>query len=139
MATRDRYHELVKNALQDDGWTITHDPFHLEIGTKRLSADLGAERLISAEKGIQKIVVEIKSFLGRSDVDDLEDVLGQYILYREVMQELKINRDLFLAVPHRTFTSLFQIPVGQILLQHHILNLVVYDERREVITEWMHT
>ncbi len=46
--------------LQNDGWTITHDPSPLQIGKKRLSVDLGAERLISAEKGIQKIVVEAR-------------------------------------------------------------------------------
>ncbi len=111
----------------------------MEIGKKRLSVDLGAERLLSAEKGTQKIVVEIKSFLGRSDVDDLEDALGQYVLYREIMKEIQIERELFLAIPHRTFTSLFQIPVGMVLLQHHILNLLVYDEKKEVITEWIHT
>jgi hypothetical protein len=48
----------------------------LQIGKKRLSADLGAERLISAEKGIQKIVVEVKSFVGQSDVKDLEQAFG---------------------------------------------------------------
>ena len=36
----------VKSALQKDGWVITHDPFPLQIGKKRLSADLGAEYLI---------------------------------------------------------------------------------------------
>jgi len=61
----------VKRALQKDGWTITHDPFPLQIGKKRLSADLGAERLISAERGLQKIVIEVKSFVGQSDVKDL--------------------------------------------------------------------
>jgi hypothetical protein len=49
MARRDIYQDTVKCALQKDGWTITHDPFPLQIGKKRLSADLGAERLISAE------------------------------------------------------------------------------------------
>jgi hypothetical protein len=83
MARRDIYHDTVKRALQKDGWTITHDPFPLQIGNKRLSADLGAERLISAEKGIQKIVVEVKSFVGQSDVKDLEQALGQYVLYRQ--------------------------------------------------------
>jgi hypothetical protein len=57
----------------------------LQIGKKRLSADLGAERLISAEKGIPKIVVEVKSFFEQSDVKDLEQALGQYVLYRQIL------------------------------------------------------
>ena len=72
MARRDIYHDTVKRALEKDGQKITHDPFPLVVGNKRLSVDLGAERLISAEKGTDKIVIEIKSFIGQSDVKDLE-------------------------------------------------------------------
>lgn len=54
MPRLDLYHHAVKRALQKDHWTITHDPFLLQIGTKRLFADLGAECLISAEKGLKK-------------------------------------------------------------------------------------
>ena len=79
MSRRDIYHNTVKQALQKDGWTITHDPFPLEIGRKRLSVDLGAEKLISAKKSKRRIVVEVKSFIGQSDVKDLEQALGQYI------------------------------------------------------------
>lgn len=98
MPARDIYHETVKSALQKAGWIITHDPFPLQIGKKRLSADLGAEHLISAEKGIKKIVVEIKSFVGQSDVKDLEQALGQYVLYQQILNEMGIERSLYLAV-----------------------------------------
>jgi hypothetical protein len=81
MPRRDIYQATVKRALQKDGLTITHDPFPLQIGNKRLSADLGAERLISAEKGTAKIVVEVKSFVGESDVKDLEQALNPYRTY----------------------------------------------------------
>lgn len=64
MTRKDIYHDKVKEALRKDGWIITHDPFRLRVGKKRLAMDLGAERLISAEKGIRKIVVEVKSFVG---------------------------------------------------------------------------
>jgi hypothetical protein len=81
MPSLDIYHDTVKRALQKEHWTITHDPFILQIGRQRLFADLGAERLISAERNQQKIAVEIKSFVGTSDVRDLEQALGQYMLY----------------------------------------------------------
>ncbi|MFN8491027.1 MAG: element excision factor XisH family protein [Caldilineaceae bacterium] len=74
----DDYHETVRRALVKDGWTITHDLFPLPIGHKRLYVDLGADRLISAEKGALQIAVEIKSFVSESDVHDLELALGQY-------------------------------------------------------------
>jgi hypothetical protein len=77
MPKLDLYHTTVKQALLKDGWTITHDPYRLSIGEKRLYADLGADRVIAANRGQQKIVVEVKSFLGVSDIKDLEPALGQ--------------------------------------------------------------
>lgn len=72
MPARDIYHDNVKNALTKDGWVITHDPLRLEWGGKDLFIDLGAEQLIAAQKAERKIAVEIKSFVGKSDIDDLE-------------------------------------------------------------------
>jgi hypothetical protein len=51
MPARDRLHEHVRNALVQDGWTITHDPLHLRWGAKDMYVDLGAERFLGAEKG----------------------------------------------------------------------------------------
>jgi len=61
MPNRDIYHDTVRIALQKDGWTITHDPFKLKYGKHKLYADLGAEKLFTAEKESRKIVVEVKS------------------------------------------------------------------------------
>jgi hypothetical protein len=72
MPARDIYHDQVKNALIKDGWTITHDPFVLKWGWKDLFVDVGAERLLTAEKGAQTIAVEVKSFTGPSDMVELE-------------------------------------------------------------------
>ena len=137
MPAKDIYHDTVKRALQKDGWIITHDPFPLQIGRKRLSADLGAERLINAEKGTQKIVVEVKSFVGRSDVKDLEQALGQYVLYRQVLNEMGIDRSLYLAISQPIFNSVFTIELGQVLLKNQIIKLIVFDDKSEAIVQWI--
>lgn len=137
MPVRDIYHDTVKRALQKDGWTITHDPFPLQIGKKRLSVDLGAERLISAEKGLQRIVVEVKSFVGQSDVKDLEQALGQYILYRQILNEMGIERSLYLAVSQVTFNNVFAIELGQVLLKNQVVKLMVFDDESEAIVQWI--
>jgi len=134
---KDIYHDTVKRALQKDGWIITHDPFPLQIGRKRLSADLGAERLINAEKGTQKIVVEVKSFVGRSDVKDLEQALGQYVLYRQVLNEMQSDRSLYLAITQPIFNSVFTIELGQVLLKNQIVKLIVFDDKSEAIVQWI--
>jgi hypothetical protein len=74
MPRRDLYHEAVRNALTKDGWTITHDPLSARFGRQTIYVDFGAERVIAAERGSEKIAVEVKSFLGRSELDDLEEI-----------------------------------------------------------------
>ena len=107
MPVRDIYHNQVKNALIKDGWIITDDPLILSIGKKDLFVDLGAEKLIAAEKENQKIAVEIKSFIGKSQVNDLENALGQYILYNEVLLEKQNERILFLAIKNSAYEEIF--------------------------------
>jgi len=60
MPAKDIYHEQVKNALIKDGWTITHDPYTMTFGQKDVFVDLGATRMLAAEKGDEIIAVEIK-------------------------------------------------------------------------------
>lgn len=131
------YHDTVKRALQKDGWTITHDPFPLQIGKKRLSANLGAERLISAERGLQRIVVEVKSFVEQSDVKDWEQTLGQYVLYRQILNEMGVERSLYLAVSQPIFNSVFTIELGQVLLKNQVVKLIVFDDESETIVQWI--
>lgn len=62
MPAKDVFHEVVKIALQKDGWQITNDPLTISVGGVNLSIDLAAEKLIAAERKGQKIAVEIKKF-----------------------------------------------------------------------------
>jgi len=63
MSAKDVFHEVVKRALQKDGWQITDDPLSISVGSVKMSIDLAAEKLIAAEREGQKIAVEVKSFL----------------------------------------------------------------------------
>ena len=137
MPSRDIYHNTVKNALLKDGWTITHDPLRLEWGKKDLYVDLGAEQLIAAENAERKIAVEIKSFVGRSDIDDLEKALGQYILYYDILSEREPERVLYLAIRNSVYTDLFEEPIGKLLLNKGRVKLIVFDPHTEVILKWI--
>jgi XisH protein len=137
MPARDFYHDVVKLALIADGWTITHDPLVLQWGSKDLFVDLGAERLLAADKGDQKIAVEIKSFTGASDIDDLEKALGQFILYHDILEEREPDRSLYLAVPRKVQDDLFQEPIGELLLKRERVQLLVFDPEAGVIVQWI--
>jgi XisH protein len=137
MPARDTYHDEVRNALIKDAWTVTNDPLILRMGSKDLYVDLGAERLLAAEKDQQQIAVEIKSFVGRSEIDDLEKALGQFTLYHDVLAETDPGRVLYLAVPVDVLRDVFQEPLGQLLLKNKRLRLIVFDPVQEVILQWM--
>jgi hypothetical protein len=72
MAALDKIHNAVKNALIKDGWTITADPLMLKYEGQKILIDLAAEKdflesgVFAAEKGTEKIAVEVKSFLAPS-------------------------------------------------------------------------
>ncbi|WP_333212577.1 element excision factor XisH family protein [Microcoleus sp. S36b_A4] len=96
---KDIYHNTVRTALENDGWTITNDPLTLKIGGRSAYIDLGAQKLLAAEKEGQQIAVEVKSFIGPSPVHDLEQALGQYIMYSQVLERQNSARLLYLAIP----------------------------------------
>jgi XisH protein len=100
---KDLYHETVKTALQNDGWTITHDPYPLKAKPHQLKIDLGAKRMLAAEKqselqAVEKIAVEVKTFAKDSFIYEFYEVLGQYLTYETFLAEQEMERILYLAV-----------------------------------------
>jgi len=136
MPAKDIYHEQVKNALIKDGWTITHDPYIMTFGQTDVFADLGAERALAAEKGNEKIVVEIKTFQGASAIRDLENAVGQYVFYRSLLARFEPNRKLFLAVPEGIFASTLNEPIARPVIEDLNVAMIAFDPKREVIIQW---
>lgn len=138
MPAKNIYHNLVKNALIKVGWTITDDPLSLQFGGIDLYVDLGAEQLIVAEKESQKIAVEIKSFLGESLISEFHTAVGQFLNYQLVLEEMKPNHTLYLAVPLEVYNAFFKHRLlPQKVIQRYRLNLIVYDIQQEVIVKWI--
>ncbi len=138
MPRKDLYHDNVVQALEADGWRVTDDPLHLSYGGRNLYVDLGAEeQTIGAEKEGQQIAVEIKSFLGASDVHELSASVGQYNMYRHILSELEPERLLFLAIPGHIFDGIFQEPLGQLLLAKEGILLIVFDVEQQRIRQWI--
>jgi|ERR1043165_6872347 hypothetical protein len=136
MPARDLYHEVVKNALIKDGWTITHDPYHLRSAGKHMYVDLAAEQILAAERETEKIAVEIKSFLGASLLDDLENAIGKFVLYRTIMSYEEPDRRVFLAIPFDA-AKVFEEPFGQQRLESNVVRAIIFDPSEEVIVKWI--
>lgn len=137
MSAKDIFHEVVKRALQKDGWQITHDPLSFSVGGVNMSIDLAAERLIAAEREGEKIAVEVKSFLERaSAISEFHTALGQFINYRGALRRREPERTLYLAVPLTTYKTFFQLDFPKEMVEENQIKLIIYDTQQEAIVEW---
>ncbi|BAY27643.1 fdxN element excision controlling factor XisH-like protein [Calothrix sp. NIES-2100] len=137
MPAKDVYHNAVRFALIKDGWEILTEDYTLEYGGDRLYVDIAAEKSIAAEKQGQKILVEVKSFLGKSFINDLEQAVGQYVVYRDILLETALDFELYLAITQGTYNSYFQRQLAQMIINRNQVKLLIVDAENEVIVQWI--
>lgn len=136
MSAKDLFHEAVRRGLEKDQWIITDDPLQLEWEEVKVKIDLAAERLIAAERGEEKIAVEIKSFIGTSAISDFHTALGQFLNYRIMLELNEPERLLYLAIPLETYETFFQSQFAQMIINRYQLKLIVYEPVTEEIVQW---
>jgi len=137
---RDLFHNQVKTALVKEGWTITHDPFVIQIAEAiKIQIDLGTESSIAAERNSEKIAIEIKSFIAGSNISEFHTSLGQYLNYSQAIEEYEPDRKLYLAVPSETYYEFFQLPFIEKSLKRNSINLIVYNPLQEIIESWINS
>ena len=137
MSRRDNLHFPLRRTLEKDGWTITDDPLVLVLEKTLLKADMGAEKVFTAEKAGRKIAVEIKDFDSASVISELEKTMGQLQLYQWALEDQEPERSLFLAISQEIYIKHFQKPIFQLAVQRNRINLLVFDPNREVILQWI--
>lgn len=133
---KDIFHDAVKNGLEKEDWVITDDPMRIRAGRVDMRIDLGAERLIAAEKGEEKIAVEIKSFITPSNISEFHTAVGQFLNYYVALEEQQPDRVLYLAVPLGTYQTFFNLPFVETIIERFQLRLLVYEPKDEVVLEW---
>ncbi|MEQ9668022.1 XisH family protein [Coleofasciculus sp. G2-EDA-02] len=136
MVAKDIFHDSVRNGLEKEGWVITDDPLRIRAGRVDMQIDLGAERIIAAEKGEEKIAVEIKSFITPSNISEFHTAVGQFLNYRVALEEQQPDRVLYLAVPLGAYKTFFNLPFVETVIERFQLSLLVYEPKDEVILEW---
>ncbi|MDJ1168429.1 XisH family protein [Roseofilum sp. BLCC_M154] len=137
MSAKDRFHDVVRVGLEKEGWTITADPLSLKFGDSQIYIDLGAERILAAQKGEEKIAVEIKTFASDSLMFGFHLAIGQFINYQVALENLEPSRSLYLAVPQEIYETFFQSLLPQSVIQKHQIKLLIYDPPNEVIVTWI--
>ncbi|MBX9627743.1 MAG: XisH family protein [Gemmataceae bacterium] len=137
MAAKDAIKDAVVAALKKDGWTITDDPLRLDYAEFEPEIDLGAERLLAAERGVERIAVEVKTFAGPSRVREFRDALGQYEVYRLMLRDLHPDRKLYLAVSERGYARIFETEAVRRLTAGRPIPLVIVSVDAEEVRRWI--
>lgn len=137
MAAKDKYHVQVRHALEKEDWIITHDPYFLKLEGVNYPVDLGAEKMIAAQKENIKILVEIKSFLAESIPNEFHTALGQYLDYELGLEEIEPDRVIFLAIPDKVYQKIQKIPILLKALNRYEVKVIIFDPNLEEIKQWL--
>jgi hypothetical protein len=134
MPAVDKCEESIIRALEKEGWTLVRRPEGIRLEARRfLYVDL---KLKNADN-IQIVLIEVKCFPANSiETDELYRAIGQYILYRSILQIEKRSEPLFLAIPKTIYDSLFQLKAVQHAIKSAKIKMVVVDLEREEVTLW---
>jgi hypothetical protein len=146
MPRRDKIHYIVKQAFINDGWNVTDDPYVISYGKRFLFVDIGAEsfpnshfegRFLGLQRENKQIAVEIKDFRGKSIIEDLEQAIGQYVIYRILLNRIEPAREVYLAVTNVLYDKIFSEPIGKAIISDLPLKLVIVDLETVEIQQWI--
>ncbi len=134
---RDLFHNIVKEALIKDGWTITHDPFLLHSRREGgLNTDIGAEKVILAENNMKRIAVEVKSFVHMSILHEFLKASGQYLSYTKIIVKNDPQRILYVAMPTFVYYRIIQYDWVVEVMEDLKMKVILYNSEKIVIEEW---
>ena len=137
MSAKDIFHNTVRSALEKDGWTITNEPLFLKPSQEvTMKVDLAAEKLLSAQKGNQKIAVEVKSFVGLSAISEFNTAVGQFLNYQVALEKLQPERILYLAIPTDIYQEFFTDSFVEEVVNRYQIKLLVFHVQKEEIALW---
>lgn len=135
MAQQDKDHPHVRQALINDGWIILKEQFTLRYGGFTSSVDLVAQSALAATQGDNVIVVEVKSFRPTLRMQNLEQAIGQYLIYKSWLARKQPQWTLYLAITTQTARFFEEEPLRVICTDYGI-RLLVVDSQHERIVAW---
>lgn len=136
MPAKDKYHQTVINAVKKADWAIIREQVSLRIPGRNLSVDLEAAQ--QGQDTAVIILIEVKVFENMpSPMKYLETAIGQYVLYRAVIEWLQLDRVLYMAVPTSAYETIFQEEMGRIAIEKLNLRLIIFNPDKEEIERWI--
>jgi hypothetical protein len=133
MPAKDKYHDIVVNALEKDGWQIIDSPFTLLLPERRLYIDLHTKRASE-----EAVLIEVKVFeKPDSPMNYLANSIGQYMLYKAALDLLNDYRPLYLAIPLEAYEAISSEKFASHAIKYNGIKLVIYNPSSEEIVKWL--
>lgn len=136
MPQLDKYHGVVKRALQKEGWAIIQDPLYLRRPDVKVFIDLVARRHTVGI--IDTVAIEVKVLESPALNHELATAFGQYLIYRAILELQHPSHRLYLAVPEEIYYNLLTGPTFQKILVDNRIYLMVFQPETEEIVLWTH-
>ena len=92
--------------------------------------------MIIAQKELQRIAVEVKSFNNPSLIHDFMRATGQYVSYETAILQKHLNRQMFLAMPYYVFEKLQLLDFITAVIERFHIKIILYNPENETIEEW---
>jgi hypothetical protein len=134
MPVLDSCHPQIVRALRKEGWRVEDKPRALRVNRRRVLVDVSASRITNT--GVREILLaEVKCLSESSTTQELYTAIGQYLVYRTMLDQLEIRVPLYLAVPEAGYLSLFDSTIRQ-LVDDNRIKLVIVNLVTETIVAW---
>lgn len=137
MIEKDVFHDVVKKALQKEGWQITQDPLIIDVAGQAFSIDLAAEKASEVSQETRKIAVSVKSFVRSTSLLKYQLALVQFLNDREFLKRLEGDRSLYLAVPMQNYRRFLQEESLRNSLNEAQVKTIVFDPIKGKIDHWI--
>jgi hypothetical protein len=135
MPAKDRYHDTVVHALQKAGWNIVKEQVSQVVLNRYVLIDLQAYR----SEGAILVLIEVKVFdQSVSQIANLSDALGQYLVYQTILDYIGELSPLYLAVPDTAYHGILSEIIGQSVIERYDVKLLVFNAESEEIVTWRH-
>ena len=108
----------------------------MPLANTRVEMDLLLEKT-EANNSKTRIVVEVKNFREKSEyVSELQKSIGQYLLYRDVLEKQGYEYPLYLAVPITAYADFLNFDLIQKLFQKHQILLLLFNPQELTLLQW---
>lgn len=132
MPAKDAYHDNVVTALKKEGWTV-QEQVRLVVADRWMWIDIQADKI--DEK--LSVLIEVKGFENLSSpIAYLQSVVGQYMIYRVILDYLEWEHHLYLAVPDHVFNDILSEEISVEVINRLGMKILIFSVEREEIIQW---